>query len=375
MTRREWAGLLGAGMGCGQLPAVERARKASISATMAAMTAERNKIGKGSYTKWFDALVEVRKELRAVMDAEAPRTLAADPATKHYLLRAAGTPPMFNEMYTGEYVTPKVPDAFVWTAGLLGQDAVRATSRWLKKQGIDLLFVPVPKMSDVYMDRIVPRGVPADRLVAPHLRKSLFDLLADDVEVVDLLPAMLKARETAPYPLYLPADSHWSPVGRAVAVRMLAERLARYPVLQAARKAAPMFTVAKSTLQYPMSAMPLLTEEEKAAVEPYLHPEYDFISRLNGQPYGNYESGPVLLIGDSFSDLLGPQLAQAINAPVAMMPVPGGTVQPVKELLRNRSALAEAKVVVWVVNYAIFYLHDWAGLPEVVKREWVPKTK
>lgn len=375
MTRRELAGLLGAvGLGA-QTPAVEQARKAAIAATLAALTAEKKTIGKGSYTEWFAKLAELRKELRAVMDAEAPRTLPTDPATKHYLLRAAGAPPLFNEMYTGEYVTPKAPDAFAWTAGLLAPDAVRATSRWLKKQGIDLLFVPVPKMSDVYMDRIVPRGVPADRIVAPHLRKVLFEMLSDDVEVVDLLPALLQARDVSKEPLYLPADSHWSPAGRAVAVRMLAERLGRYPAFQAAKKAAPIYTVATSKLQYPMSALPLLSEEDKAAVEPFLHPEYDFISRLDGKPYGNYESGPVLLIGDSYSDMLGPQLAEAINAPVAMMPVPGGTVQPVKELLRNRTALAEAKVVVWVVNYAIFFLHDWAGLPEVVKREWVIKGK
>ena len=43
-------------------------------------------------------------------------------------------------------------------------------------------------------------------------------------------------------------------------------------------------------------------------------------------------------------------------------------------VLRHRRALAKANVMAWVVNCAIFYLHDWAGLPEVVKREWVPKA-
>lgn len=68
----------------------------------------------------------------------------------------------------------------------MGPDAVRATSRWLKKQGIDLLFVPAPKMAEIYTDSIVLRGVPADQIVSPHMRKLLFELLADDVEVVDL---------------------------------------------------------------------------------------------------------------------------------------------------------------------------------------------
>jgi hypothetical protein len=118
-----------------------------------------------------------------------------------------------------------------------------------------------------------------------------------------------------------------------------------------------------------MSELAFLTSEEKVAVEPFLHPDYEYISRRDGTPYGNFESGPVLLIGDSYSDMIGPQLAHAINLPVAMYPVPGGTVQPVKELLRNREVVAQAKVVVWIVNYAIFFLHDWSGLPPVVRQE------
>lgn len=374
MTRRELslAMLAGSALTSAQGTPVERQRRQTIRDALAALKAERDQIGKGDYRKWYDSLQEFRLALRAEMDRveqQNVRYLPNDPNTKHLLFRAEGTPPMYSEAYAGGYLAPKQPDALAWIESLPSAAVVQATSRWLKKQAIDLIFVPVPKMSDIYMDRIVAKGVPPDRITGPHLRMAMANLLAKDVEVIDLLPALLKAREAVPEPLYLPADSHWSPAGRAVCVRALAERLNRYPIIQAAKKAAPMFTVATSKVHSHTSVLPLLSEEEKAAVEPFLHPEYDFISRLDGTPYGNFESGPVMLIGDSFSDMLGPQLAQAINAPVAMYPVPGGSVQPVKELLRNRDVLAKASVVVWVVNYAIYFLHDWTGLPEVIRKE------
>jgi SGNH hydrolase-like domain, acetyltransferase AlgX len=372
VNRRDFSALLLSGAAATKATVPDRARRASIAATQRAFIAERKAIGKGDYRKWYDSLAELRKELRAVMDWEAASNLRAsptDPNSKQALLKAAGNPPLFSEIYAGGYVALKDVDPFAWAATLRAPQAVQATSLWLKKQGIDLIFVPVPKMSDVYMDRIVPRGVPQDRIVSPHLRKVLFDLVEKDIEVVDLLPDMLQARDQAKYPLFFPADSHWSPTGRALCVQALAERLGRYPFVQDARKQEPLFNSSIEKFQNPMWALPLLTAEEKAEVEPFLHPDFEYVSRRNGAAYGNFESGPVMLIGDSFSDLIGPQLARAINLPVAMYPVPGGTIQPAKELLRNREVVAQAKVVIWVMNYAIFFLHDWPALPEVIRRE------
>lgn len=184
------------------------------------------------------------------------------------------------------------------------------------------------------------------------------------------MPVLLRARSDTKEPLYLPADSHWSPAGRAVCVRMLAERIGRYRWAREAKRGTALYTAAPANLSFFMSYLSLLTVEEKAAVEPYLTPPYDRIFLPSGKPSGNFESAPVMIIGDSYSELPGPQLAHALNLPVAMMPVPGGTVPLVKELMRNRLALGEARVVVWILNYANFCLHDWTGVPEAVKKEW-----
>lgn len=375
MTRREFAALFPCTLLSAQSSPASQSRTAAISSARAAFASEVAKIGGGDYRKWFDSLANLRVELRKVMDAAPARFAPSDPVTKHYLFHATGPVPLFSELYAGDYVAPKAPDPFAWLSSHPAPEAIRATSRWLKKQGIDLIFVPVPKMSDVYIDRIVTTGVPDHRIVVPHIRKLFADLLASDVELLDLLPAFLSATKTSSDPLYLPADSHWSPSGRTICVRLLAERLARYPVVQAARKQPKLYTTMKTRVDDHIGAWPLLSPEERAAVEPFIHPEFDYVTRQTGKPYGNYDSAPILLIGDSFSDMIGPQLAHAINLPVAMMPTPGGTIQPVKELLRNRKAVSEAKVVIWVVNYAIIFLHDWSGLPDIVRRELPPVPK
>src|SRR5262249_26047759 len=58
---------------------------------------------------------------------------------------------------------------------------VQAASRWLAKRGIDLIFVPVPKMAEVYAEHF-PYPCPEDGVVGPHVRQALLELLDDGVE-------------------------------------------------------------------------------------------------------------------------------------------------------------------------------------------------
>src|ERR1019366_10596082 len=91
-------------------------------------------------------------------------------------------------------------------------------SKWLRSANVDLIFVPVPKMIEVYANKVVP-GVPPDGIVAPHMRKLFFDLLSQDIEIVDLLPSYLAAAKADPEPLFMPADSHWSDRAQQIAAR------------------------------------------------------------------------------------------------------------------------------------------------------------
>ena len=74
---------------------------------------------------------------------------------------------------------------------------VVAAARWLKSLGIDVIFVPVPKMTEVYPEHFADH-CPSDRFVAPQVRRIVLELLESDVEVVDLLASFLDASDTDP---------------------------------------------------------------------------------------------------------------------------------------------------------------------------------
>jgi len=372
MNRRTFSVSLLAAAASAQTKEADRARRDTTANSIRALERERDSIGKRDYKLWSDSLAGLRKELRAVMTRESTqgiRTIAGEPPVKMSLFRADRTPPLFCVTTPGEYVAPNESDPLAWNNSLRAPEAILGTSRWLKKKGVDLIFVPVPTVADVYMDGIVPGSVPPDLIAAPHLRKVFLELMQKDVEVLDLLPAFLKARDSVPYPLYFPADGHWSHSGIDICVQALAARLSRYKSFQLARQAPPAFKAVHTKDRLTGSLYRFLATEEKAAIEPFLTPEYDFITRADGSPYGNYPSGPVMLIGDSFSTGVGLPLARALNAPVAMFPTPGGSIDPIKVLLRNPEALAGATAVVWVVHYTILFLYPWTGLPEIIHRE------
>ena len=348
-------------------------RKASIQKTIAGIEAELKAHG-GDWSKWVDELAAFRKALldvHAWEEKQNVRTSTADPKFKTALLKAEGTPPLFVEPYTTGYVAPMLSpehDHQAWAGSLISPGMVRATAAWLRKKGIDLIFVPVPKMIDIYGDRVAKMALPADGIASPHLRKVFLDLLKADIEMVDLLPKMLEARSKGSEPLTIPADVHWSDTGRIICVDEVAAVLRRYPEVQRAMKSAPQFSITAELNTPVLSLAPLLNPTELTAIQQFLHTPHEIVRRKNGELYGTFETGQFMVMGDSFATI-GPQLAHRINLPVTTTQVPGGTVQPVKELLRDPMALEGVKAIIWVVNYAIFFLHDWSGMPQVVMKE------
>lgn len=374
MRRRDFGALFTVGGLSAQTSGQEN-RKTAIAASIRALEAERDSAGGGDYNKWYARLGPFRRELRARMDSERanrPRIDPANPTVKQYLIRAEGKPPLFSEIFSKDYNAPDAEDGLRWAASLPSFAAVQSVARWLERKGIDLLFVPAPKMPDVYMDRILPGVMPKDGLAAPHLRAALLELLRKDVEVADLLPAMLRSKDSTPSPLFLPADNHWSPAGRNVCVGELASRLRRYTFVREAEAAPRLYLTQTVPLAEHHSFLALLSEKERVEVAGSLHPDTVKVTLLKdrppfGQPYTNYPTAPVLVIGDSYSGQIGAQLAATLNLPVAMRPIPGSTVQPVRELLRYPDVLKDVKVVVWVVNYAVVCLFDWPELPSAIK--------
>jgi hypothetical protein len=227
--------------------------------------------------------------------------------------------------------------------------SVAAAARWLKRRGIDVIFVPVPKMTEVYPEYFADH-CPADHIVAPHLRHILEELLDEDVEVVDLLPAFLQERDTAPEPLYQPADPHWSARAQEIGARAIAERLKRYDFVAKALASPPLF----KTIDIPYAqgsgraALPFMSPEQKEralAAEPKTWPT---VAHRNGGSLLSEES-PVVFIGDSYNCGLWERVGREINLPIHLLYRSGSTTEVFKDFVRDPDMLKDCKVVVWVV--------------------------
>lgn len=112
----------------------------------------------------------------------------------------------------------------------------------LAKQGIELLFVPVPGRFDIYPE--VFSEVPLDPNVfpAPELRAVMLELLESGIEVVDLFPAFRESKQTSPDRLLFHRnDPHLNVWGIRIASREIAKRLWRYPWVNEGFEARPRF--------------------------------------------------------------------------------------------------------------------------------------
>ncbi|HMM36144.1 MAG TPA: hypothetical protein PKA62_15605, partial [Thermoanaerobaculia bacterium] len=164
-------------------------RAESIAAARKLLLGQLEASGAGSWDAWSASVEPFRAALRERIAAAKP----SNPQAKGYsearyeVLESLGEPPRF-EAWPSSYVR-YVANAPVSTAEFLTRTAfvssIEAISRWLASCGVDLIFVPVPKMTEVYPDEMVS-GAPADRIVAPQMRRAIFELLERNVEVVDL---------------------------------------------------------------------------------------------------------------------------------------------------------------------------------------------
>jgi hypothetical protein len=348
-------------------PAETRARAAAIRTTAAAIAQECQRYGNGDWAAWYKRSQPFRNNMRPLVDAAMNRVapFRADPVNvKSPLLRAGTTPPIYElPSYAYYLLPPNEDDLTKWVGDLPSGKTIVEVSRWLKAKNIDLVVAPTPRMAEVYGD-LLAEGAPPEKIIAPHYRRFLLNLLEADVEVVDLLPVFLKSRADNLEPLYLPADGHWSDHAQRLAAAEIGRRLKRYEFVKTALARKRLFTSTPARANVPGSIYDLLTppqrEEVKDAVAamPITH-----VKTIAGKPFEEPAASPVLVIGDSFTHFfqmgimkgsgVDALLAQEINVPVSNISMGGATLQPIKELLRNPSMLEGRRVVVWVFNNSL----------------------
>ncbi|MBK8595553.1 MAG: hypothetical protein IPN83_08180 [Holophagales bacterium] len=309
--------------------------------------------GAGSWDEWNASLEPFRVDLRARIVAATPNNpKAKGPSEARYeVLESLGDPPRF-EAWPSNYLrylanAPLSTDAFISQTAFVS--SIDAISRWLASHGVDLIFVPVPKMTEVYPEHFIA-ATPADRIVAPQMRRAIHDLLDKGVEVVDLLPLFLEARKKAGPSLYQFADPHWAWEGQRVALDEIVKRLRRYPVVRKAQAGPHLYRswVERRDLAAVSAAAGALAPGQATRVKPLLKYDVELVEPIRNAPLTS-ETSPIALAGDSFNNGLEANLSHRLNLPIRDLHASGGS-SPFKDLLRDPESMKSMKVLIYLVS-------------------------
>ena len=222
------------------------ARAAAIRRTIESIRAECRREAQGDWDRWIARLAPLRDELRVKIPPPVPTIPPRKGPSRPR--GGPGRQGSFSAVRSGSGPLSPARGRAEPLEAFRRSRAVIDGSRWLRWQGIDVLFVPVPKMTDVYPESFSDR-CPPDRIIAPQMRRVLLELLEQDVEVVDLLGPLLQERDSEAEPLYLPADPHWGPRGHRIAARLIASRLAHYDFVARATASLPGLRMGAGPLQ------------------------------------------------------------------------------------------------------------------------------
>lgn len=334
-------------------PDPARQREKSILDSKELILRQLGASGAGSWDDWNAAVEPFRVALRARIDAAKPNNPGAKgPSEGRYeVLESLGNPPRF-EAWPSSYLR-YLAKAPLSTSEFISQTAfvpsIAAISRWLASRGIDLIFVPVPKMTEVYPDQFV-RETPADRIVSPPMRRAIHDLLDQGVEVVDLLPLFLEARKKKGTSLYQYCDPHWAWEGQRIALEEIVKRLRRYPVVRKAQGRPPLYRsfMERRDLAPFSATLGALTATQAKRVRPLLTYDIEFVLPLGDAPLTS-ETSPIALAGDSYNNGLEANLSHRLNLPIRDLHA-AGTSSPFKDLLRDPESMKSMKVLVFLLS-------------------------
>jgi hypothetical protein len=335
------------------------ARREAIQEAIRRIERESELYGGGDWNRWFAKLAPFRAALRKRVGEVTPYdpTAKGTIEARGALLEARGDPPLFEtcpDMYLRHLYAPEDLNDYVQTRPAL--PAIKAVAAWLKSRSIDVIVVPVPKMTEVYADRVVAE-TPADGIVAPQNRKLLLALLEADIEVVDLLPLFLEARRSSPEPLYRPADPHWAQRAMGIAAVELGRRLKRYDFVRRAVAEPPGYTVKEWKEHQPGAGYPALNPEQKQRVEKALTSRRVYVADGSKRVFS--DDAPVVFIGDSYNYGLMDLVAREINMPVRNVVGGGHTTTAIRDFVRDPTMLDNCRVVVWVNHFAAVAELKW----------------
>ncbi len=251
--------------------------------------------------------------------------------------------------------------------------------RELDQLGVDFLFVPVPTKLEIYPEKLDSDFKNLDgQVVNPAFRKLLLSLTKEGVEVVDLLPALLRAKATkasgAEQLLFQHQDTHWTDRGLRLAADILTARIKRYPWYGELVKQGQTFGIRETTFSRFGDLQSRLPEGEQKKYTPETLVAHQVL-RPDKQPYDDDPDSPVVLLGDSFTGVyqltdaehagVSAHVARGISYPLDLVMSYGGGPNVRQKLLRRGTeSLATKKLVIWLMTARDLYNYweDWEPL-------------
>jgi alginate O-acetyltransferase complex protein AlgJ len=246
----------------------------------------------------------------------------------------------------------------------------------LAKHGVDFLFVPVPTKEELFPDKTgAAPGNPAlagfaGKVVNPYGRKFLLDLADRGVETIDLLPALLAARQASGSkgePLYQAQDTHWTTRGLELAAKLVAERITRFPWYKGLAAHRRAFTAKDESFTRHGDLVSRLPETERAKFAPETLVGHQVVN-ADGSLYDDDPDSPIVILGDSFTGVyelmdcehagVSAHIAKEIGYPVdLLMSYGGGPSVREKLLRRGKDKLKTKKLVIWMMTARDLYDH------------------
>ena len=231
---------------------------------------------------------------------------------------------------------------------------------------------------------VYPNRVPGLDGADPSLRwdpqdAAFYEVLRNQgVEVIDLMPELLRARRTDDRPVYCRQDTHWAGPAIERAAGLISAHL---------RSRSWLGTVPTGRFETERRAVEITGDLWRMLDDASLSKEMlslEFVGRRTGmglEPIEPWRESPVLLLGDSHGlvfhaggDMhargagLADHLAKELGFPVDLVGVRGSGATPSRiTLLRRRDNLAGKKVVIWCMSVREFTegAQGWRPLPIV----------
>jgi hypothetical protein len=335
-------------------PAVE-ARAAVMHRDAAAIEAQCQKSAGGDWDKWQRDTAPYRAALKArIGELRIFPERAADRVECQYeALAGRDNFPLFE--VGAHYFLPYLFDPAV-IEPFRRERPVIAAHRWLRQKGIDLIFVPAPRMTEVYIEHFLD-PCPKDGVIAPHMRRTLLELLKEDVEIVDGFSLFRSVRNSDEEYLYNAGTPHWAPRAMRVMAKEIAGRVERYKFGARARYAMPMCKTGPGPFVWQgrlggiddVGYQSLTDEQKKRAIAAQTTNE-SHVTMLDGRSPPNNPDSPVVVVGNCWVDSFGDQLVKELNQLTSTFAGPSQTTEAFTDFLRDPKLLERCRVVVWITS-------------------------